>query len=61
MEKEGDFLPDSRMDTIGLRDQDRLEGASKFFIWKARMSFLLDEHGLKSYMDNVVVVPRDEN
>ena len=40
----------------GLRDQDRLDGASNYAIWKARMSFLLDEHALKTYVDNVVAV-----
>ena len=47
------------MATTELRDQDRLEGASNYVIWKARMSFLLDEFGLKAYIDNVVAVPRD--
>ena len=47
------------MATSGLRDQDRLDGASNYAIWKARMPFLLDEHGLKTYVDNVVVVPAD--
>lgn len=47
------------MVTTGLRDQDRLEGASNFVILKARMSFLLDEHGLKAYVDNVVAVLED--
>ena len=44
--------------THGLRDQYKLEGASNYVIWKAILSFLLDEHGLKSYVDNVVAVPR---
>lgn len=43
----------------GLRDQDRLEGASNYVIWKARISCLLDEHDLKAYVDIVVVVPVD--
>ena len=43
------------MATSGLRDQDRLDGASNYVIWKARMSFLLDEHALKTYVDSVVV------
>lgn len=45
------------MATIGLRDQDKLDGASNYVIWKARMSFLLDEFGLKMYIDVVVAVP----
>ena len=47
------------MATVGLRDQDRVYGVSNFVIWKARMSFLLDEYGLKAYVDNVVAVPED--
>lgn len=43
----------------GILDQDRLDEASNYVIWKARMSFLLDEYGLKAYIDNVVVVPHD--
>jgi len=49
------------MTTAGLRDQDRLEGASYCVIWKARISFHLDEFGLKSYLDNVVEIPQDAN
>jgi len=45
------------MATTGLRNQDRLERASNYVIWKARMSFLLNEYGLKTYVENVVVVP----
>jgi len=41
----------------GLRDQDRLDGASNYVIWKARFSCLLDEHDLKAYVDSVVTVP----
>ena len=47
------------MATVELHDHDRLDGASNYVIWKARMSFLLDEFALKAYIDNVVVVPRD--
>ena len=47
------------MATVGLRDQDRLDGASNYVIWKAMLSFLLDEFGLRAYIDNVVVIPRD--
>jgi len=49
------------MATTGLRDQDRLDGASNYVIWKARMSFLLDEYGLKPYIDAVVSIPTDAN
>ena len=47
------------MATIGLCDQDRLHGASNYVIWKARICFLLDDYGLKPYIDAVVAVPRD--
>lgn len=47
------------MATTGLRDHDRLEDASNFVIWKVRMLFLLDEYGLKAYVDNVVAVLQD--
>lgn len=45
--------------TAGLRYQDRLDGASDYVTWKARMSFLVDEYGLKTYIDVVVEVPTD--
>ena len=47
------------MAASGLRDQGRLDGASNYVIWKARMSFLLDEHFLKAYVNSVVAEPRD--
>ena len=49
------------MATSGLGDQDKLDGASNYVIWKERMKFLLDEHSLKIYVDSVVVVPADQN
>ena len=42
-----------------LRDQDRLEGASNYVIWKSRIEFLLDEHDLKALIDNTVAEPLD--
>ena len=48
------------MATTGLGDQDRLEGSSNHIIRKARMSFLLDEHALKSYPENIEAEPTDE-
>jgi len=42
-----------------LRYQDRLDGASNYVIWKARVPFLLDKYGLKSYIVNVVEIPQD--
>lgn len=49
------------MTSVGLRDHDRLDGASNYIIWKARMSFLLNEYGLKAYIDVVVVVHQNAN
>ena len=43
----------------GLRDQDRLEGASNYVIWKARISFLLDEHDLKNFIGSTLAEPVD--
>ena len=37
-----------------LCDQDRLEGASNYVIWKSRIQFLLDEHDLKALIENIV-------
>jgi len=47
------------MATSGLRDHDRLDGASNYVIWKVRMSCLLDENFLKVYVDKVVAEPID--
>ena len=49
----------AEMAAHGLQDQDQLDGASNYVIWKARISCLLDEHNLKTYVDNLVVVPMD--
>lgn len=54
-----DFLTESKMATVGLKDQDRLEGASNYVIGKARMLFLLDEYGQKAYAESIVAVPQD--
>ena len=40
-----------------MRDQDRLDGASNYVIWK----FLLDEHALKTYINRVVAESMDAN
>eukprot|EP00253_Pinus_taeda_P034531 PITA_34531 len=44
---------------IGLRKQDRLDGASNFGVWKVRMMFLLDGFGLKDYAKKGVAEPSD--
>lgn len=40
----------------GVRDQDKLDGASNFVIWKARILVFLDKHRIKDYALKVVVV-----
>jgi len=45
------------MAKVGLIDHDRLEGLSNYIIWKVRMFFLLVEHGLKTYANNVMAEP----
>ena len=45
------------MASAGLRDQDRLDGASNFGVWKARISLLLEENGIKNYATIGLVVP----
>ena len=37
--------------------KDNLDAAYNFISWKERISFLLDEFGLKAYIDNVVAIP----
>ena len=44
---------------IGLRKQDRLDGASNFGAWKVQIMFLLDEFGLKDYAKKGVAEPSD--
>lgn len=47
------------MVTSGLRDQYRLEGASNYIIWKARISFIIDKHNLKNFINSTFVEPVD--
>lgn len=47
------------MASTSLRDQDRLDGASNFGVWKARLSLLIEENGIKDYVTTVIVVPID--
>ena len=42
-----------------LKDQDQLEGASKYVIWKERITCLLDEYDIKLFVTSIVVVPVD--
>ena len=45
------------MASTGLRDQDRLDGAWNFGVWKARISLLLEENGIKDYATAFVAMP----
>lgn len=49
----------TKMASTRLRDQDRLDGALTYCIWKGKMHFLLDEHGLKTYAERFVEVSKD--
>jgi hypothetical protein len=44
------------MAAVGLKYEDRLEGASNFLPWKARIMFLLRENGLWSHANTAVTV-----
>jgi len=43
----------------GLRDQDRLDGASNFVIWKTRILSVLDRHRIKAFALRTVAIPVD--
>lgn len=43
----------------GLRDQDRLDGASKFVVWKAKILSILDRHRIKAFALRIVAIPVD--
>jgi hypothetical protein len=42
------------MASISVRPEDRLEGASNFNTWKARILNILEEHDLDGYVTNIV-------
>jgi hypothetical protein len=42
-----------------LRVEDRLEGVTNFWAWKARILFLLEENDLKYYIDMVIPDPNN--
>jgi hypothetical protein len=42
-----------------LRVEDRLEGATNFWAWKARILLLLEEYDLKEYVEMVIPDPND--
>jgi len=43
----------------GLRDQDRLDEASNFVIWKAKILAILDKHHIKDYALRTLAIPID--
>jgi len=43
----------------GLSDQDRLDGASNFVIWKAKILAVLDRHHIKDFALKTVAIPVD--
>ena len=47
------------MASHGLRDQYRLDGASNFVIWKAKILAVLDQFRIKYYDEKVVPVDAD--
>ena len=47
------------MALASFRDQDRLDGASNFSLWKARLSLLLEKNGIKDYATIDLAVPTD--
>ena len=49
------------MPSYGLIDQDKLECASNYVIWKTRILAVLEEYDLKAYVKSVMVVPADND
>lgn len=49
------------MASHGLRDQDRLDGASNYVIWKTKILVVLEEYDLEAYVKSVVDVPVDND
>ena len=47
------------MASAGLRDQNKLDGASNFGVWNAKISILLEENGIKDYATTGIVIPID--
>ena len=43
----------------GVRDQDRLDGALNFIVWKARILSVLDRNHLKQFALRIIAVPVD--
>ena len=43
----------------GVRDQDRLDGASNFAVWKARILSVLDRNCVKHFIMRTIAIPID--
>jgi len=49
------------MASHGLRDQDRLEGASNYVIWKTKILVVLEEYDIEAYVKSVLAVPANND
>ena len=49
------------MASHGLKDQDRLDGASNYVIWKTKILTVLEQYDLEAYVKSIVVVLVDNN
>ena len=47
------------MATHGVRDQDRLDEASNFAMWKARILSVLDRNRVKHFALRTIAIPVD--
>lgn len=54
--EENQFYFSVEMAMNGLRDHERLDGASDFVIWNATILTILDKHRIKDHALKVVVV-----
>ena len=45
----------------GVRDQDRLNGASNFTVWKAKILSVLDRNRVKNFALKVIAIPVNRN
>jgi len=43
----------------GVRDQDRLDGASNFVVWKAKILSVLDRNRVKHFALRMIAIPVD--
>jgi hypothetical protein len=47
------------MVAVGLRFEDRMEGALNFIPWKARVTLILNDNGLWDFANTIVTPPMD--